>query len=48
VFIDRKTFVRHYQDDSVDIFRVYLKPGQSPQACGSKSSIRWEAAAVSS
>jgi hypothetical protein len=29
IFIDRKLFIHYYQDDSADIFRVYLKPGQS-------------------
>jgi putative ABC transport system permease protein len=27
MFIERKTYVRYYRDDNVDIFRVYLKPG---------------------
>jgi putative ABC transport system permease protein len=31
VFVDRRTFIRFYQDDSVDVFRIYLKPGESPQ-----------------
>jgi len=27
IFIDRKAYIRSYQDDSVDVFRVYTKPG---------------------
>ncbi len=27
MFIDRKLYVRAFQDDSVDVFRVYLRPG---------------------
>jgi putative ABC transport system permease protein len=29
IFIDRSQYVRTFQDDSVDIFRVYLRPGVS-------------------
>jgi len=29
VFLDRNVFVRYFQDDTIDIFRVYLKPGAS-------------------
>jgi putative ABC transport system permease protein len=29
IYIDRKLFVRCFQDDTIDIFRVYLKPGIS-------------------
>ena len=32
MFIDRKVYVRNFQDDTVDVFRVYLKPGVSPEA----------------
>lgn len=31
IFIDRSVYVRYFQDDTVDIFRVYLKPGASPE-----------------
>ncbi len=31
LLIDRKVYIRAFQDDSVDIFRVYLKPGVSPE-----------------
>ena len=27
IFLERKTYVRYYQDDTVDLFRVYLKRG---------------------
>jgi putative ABC transport system permease protein len=30
IFIERKTYMRSFQDDTVDIFRVYVKPGSSP------------------
>lgn len=29
IFMDREVFVRAWQDDSVNVFRVYLKPGAS-------------------
>jgi putative ABC transport system permease protein len=29
VFVDRKLYTKYFQDDTVDIFRVYLKPGAS-------------------
>ena len=29
--MDRKIYVRQFQDDTVDIFRVYVKPGVVPQ-----------------
>jgi len=29
IFLERKTYVRYFQDDTVDIFRVYLKRGVS-------------------
>jgi len=29
MFLERKTYVRYYQDDNVDLFRVYLKGGAS-------------------
>jgi putative ABC transport system permease protein len=32
IFLDRQVFVRQYQDDTVDIFRVYLQPGADPEA----------------
>lgn len=31
VLIDRKVFIKAFGDDSVDIFRIYLKPGASPE-----------------
>ena len=30
LFIDRQLFAERWQDDSVDIFRVYVRPGASP------------------
>jgi putative ABC transport system permease protein len=30
VFLDRKAYIRYFQDDTVDIFRVYVKRGASP------------------
>ncbi len=30
IFVDRKTYVRSFHDDTVDFFRVYTKPGVSP------------------
>ncbi|MGH9661630.1 MAG: ABC transporter permease, partial [Bryobacteraceae bacterium] len=32
IFLDRQVFIRHWNSDSVDIFRVYLKPGASAAA----------------
>jgi len=29
IFLERKTYVRYFQDDTVDIYRVYLKRGAS-------------------
>jgi putative ABC transport system permease protein len=31
IFMDREVFIRHYQDDSIDVFRVYLKKGLSAE-----------------
>jgi putative ABC transport system permease protein len=31
VFIERKLYASAFQDDTIDIFRVYLKPGVSPE-----------------
>ena len=31
VFMDRKKYISLYGDDSIDIFRVYVKPGVAPQ-----------------
>ena len=31
IFLERKTYVRYFEDDTVDIFRVYLKPGVSAE-----------------
>ncbi len=31
IFLERKTFVRYFQDDTVSIFRIYLKRGVSPE-----------------
>ena len=27
IFLERKAYIRYFQDDTVDIFRVYVKPG---------------------
>jgi len=32
IMIDRTVFIKHWNDDSVNIFRVYLKPGESDTA----------------
>jgi putative ABC transport system permease protein len=32
VFIDRSTYIRYFLDDSVDVFRIYLKPGFQPES----------------
>jgi putative ABC transport system permease protein len=32
VFLDRKLYREAFQDDTIDIFRVYLKPGVPPEA----------------
>jgi putative ABC transport system permease protein len=32
IFVERGTFIRYWGDDSVNVFRVYLKPGVSPEA----------------
>jgi putative ABC transport system permease protein len=31
IFLERKTYIRYFQDDTIDIFRVYVKPGVSPE-----------------
>jgi len=31
IFMDRSVYIRYYGDDSVDIFRIYLKPGFAPE-----------------
>lgn len=31
IFLERSVYVRAFQDDSVDIFRIYLQPGASAQ-----------------
>ena len=28
IFLERSVYIRYFQDDTVDIFRVYLKPGR--------------------
>ena len=30
IFLERKTYVRLFHDDTIDLFRVYTKPGVSP------------------
>lgn len=30
VFMDRKVYRKHFNDDTIDFFRIYLKPGASP------------------
>jgi putative ABC transport system permease protein len=32
IFLERSVYIRYFQDDTVDVFRVYLKPGASPEA----------------
>ncbi|MBZ5579078.1 MAG: ABC transporter permease [Acidobacteriia bacterium] len=31
LFVERKTYISNFQDDSVDLFRVYLKPGTTAE-----------------
>jgi len=31
IFMERKIYARRFQDDTIDVFRVYLKPGVSPE-----------------
>jgi putative ABC transport system permease protein len=31
IFLDRKVYIRWFQDDTVDIFRIYVKAGASPE-----------------
>src|ERR1019366_360208 len=31
IFVERSVYVRYFQDDTVDIFRVYLNPGASQE-----------------
>jgi putative ABC transport system permease protein len=31
IFIERSVYVRYFQDDTVDVFRAYLKPGASQE-----------------
>jgi putative ABC transport system permease protein len=31
IFVERNVFIRYWGDDSVNIFRVYLRPGVSPE-----------------
>jgi putative ABC transport system permease protein len=31
VFVDRSVYAKHFNDDTIDIFRIYLKPGASPE-----------------
>lgn len=31
IFVDRSVFIRYYGDDSVDVYRIYLKPGVAPE-----------------
>ncbi len=31
VFMERSAYIRYFQDDGVDIFRIYAKPGVSPE-----------------
>jgi putative ABC transport system permease protein len=31
IFLERKTYARSFQDDTIDVFRVYTKPGVSPE-----------------
>ena len=32
VFLERKTYLRYFRDDTVDLFRVYVKPGAGTDA----------------
>ncbi|MEX2263071.1 MAG: FtsX-like permease family protein [Bryobacteraceae bacterium] len=32
IFIDRATYLKHWKDDTVDTFRIYIGPGESWQA----------------
>jgi putative ABC transport system permease protein len=31
IFIERSVFIRYFQDDTVDLFRIYLQPGASQE-----------------
>jgi putative ABC transport system permease protein len=31
IFVDRTVFSRYWKDDSVDVFRIYLRPGFTPE-----------------
>ncbi len=31
IFLERKTYARSFQDDTIDLFRVYTKPGVPPE-----------------
>jgi putative ABC transport system permease protein len=31
IFLERSAYIRYFQDDTVDLFRVYLKPGASQE-----------------
>jgi putative ABC transport system permease protein len=31
IILERSVYMRHFQDDTVDVFRVYLQPGASPE-----------------
>jgi putative ABC transport system permease protein len=40
MFIDRQVYIKYFQDDTVDVFRVYLKPGVSPEQTRGRISDR--------
>ena len=36
IFMERGLYIKSFQDDTVDVFRVYLKPGASPEEVRSR------------
>src|SRR5206468_7061066 len=36
IFLERSAYIRYFQDDTVDIYRVYLKPGESQETVRSR------------
>jgi len=36
LLIDRNTYIRYFRDDTVDVFRIYIKPGAAPEKVRSR------------
>jgi putative ABC transport system permease protein len=36
IFLDRKAYIHYFQDDSIDVLRIYTKPGVSPEEVRSR------------